>query len=231
METGNVKEHFAKQAGDYERLMTRLVPHYLEQHEVMLRLIPFARTDNITLLDLGCGPGVLAELVLDAFPQARVVAFDLTEQMLEACGKRLARYGQRFTLQQGDFRSEPLGHGYDLVMAGLSLHHLDHAEKQEIYKRIFAALNPNGFYLAREIIVDPSPVVTKLHYRLWREFMRAQGEDDAVWYAKHREKDHPAAIESHRAWLAAAGFTSPACHWQYCNFAILSAGKTGEPGI
>lgn len=34
MKQTQVKENFAKQASDYEALMVRLIPHYLEQHEI-----------------------------------------------------------------------------------------------------------------------------------------------------------------------------------------------------
>lgn len=35
-----VKEHFARQAGDYEKLMARLVPQYIEQNEFIYTLLP-----------------------------------------------------------------------------------------------------------------------------------------------------------------------------------------------
>ena len=225
MEAQKVQEHFANQADEYEQLMTRLVPHYHEQHEVMAQLIPFGWDERIRVLDLGSGPGVLAEIILKLFSKSEVVVFDLTEKMLATCEKRLANFRDRLTLVQGDFKTDPLGTDYDLIMAGLSLHHLTHKERQVIYKDLYDALQPGGMYLAREIVVDPSPAVTDWHYRLWREFMSAQGEDDAMWYEKHRAKDHPATIDQHLSWLTESGFTNAVCHWRYFNFAILTAQK------
>ena len=225
MEAQKVQEHFARQADEYEQLMARLVPHYHEQHLIMEKLIPFESEQRLKMLDLGAGPGVLAEVVLKNFSKAEVVVFDLTEKMLEACKKRLAPFQDRLTVVQGDFKTDSLGTGYDLVMAGLSLQHLDHAERRDIYKDIYNSLKPGGMYLAREIVVDPSTYVTDWHYRLWREFMRTQGEDDALWYEKHRAKDHPATIEQNLSWLSEAGFVHAVCHWRYFNFAILTAQK------
>ena len=225
METQKVQEHFAQQADEYEQLMARLVPHYYAQHEVMEKLISFGRQEHIKVLDLGSGPGVLAEMVLKSFPKSEVVVFDLTGKMLAVCEERLVDFRDRVTLVQGDFKTDSLGSGYDLTMAGLSLHHLNHEERQQIYKVIYDGLNSGGMYLAREIVVDPSSYVTDWHYRLWREFMRSQGEDDALWYEKHRAKDHPATIDQHFSWLTESGFREAVCHWRYFNFAILTAQK------
>jgi len=225
METQKVQEHFAKQADEYEALMGRLVHHYHEQLGIIAKLIPFNRDQPIKVLDLGCGPGVLAEMVFKLFPKSEVVVFDLTEEMLDVCRKRLEPFRERLTVVQGDFKTDSLGAGYDLVMAGLSLQHLNHEERRRIYNDIYNSLNPGGMYLAREIVVDPSTYVTEWHYRLWRDFMRSHGENDALWYEKHRAKDHPATIEQHLAWLAEAGFVHAVCHWRYFNFAIITAQK------
>ncbi len=225
MEKERVQEHFRKQAADYDRLMGRLIPKNSEQIEFLCELIPFDRAQSIRVLDLGSGPGVLAEHVLERFPQARVGAFDLTEEMLDACRQRLARFADRLELKQGDYKTDSFGFGYDVILAGLTLHHLEGAARREIFARLYGALKSPGIFLAREIIVDEDPEVTDWHYALWRSFMRANGEDAAFWDAKHREKDHPVSVEKQLAWLRQAGFARTACHWRYWNFAIISGSK------
>ena len=225
MKQKEVKEHFRKQVSEYVELMGRLVPQYMEQQKFLCELIPFDRSRPIHVLDLGSGPGVLSELVLKRFPQAKVLAFDLTEEMLKACRQRLAAFEGRLDIRQGDFSTDSFGVGYDVILAGLTLHHLDHEGRREVYARLYAALNSPGIFLAREVIVDDDPLVTEWHYSLWRSFLRASGEDDAFWYAKHREKDHPVSVEQQSAWLRRAGFMHVACHWRYWNSAIISAQK------
>ncbi len=225
MEQQQVKEHFRKQAADYVGLMKRLVPKFTEQNEFLCELIPFERDKPIRVLDLGAGPGVLSELVLKLYPQATVLAFDLTEEMLQACRQRLSEFEGRFELKQGDFKTDSFGAGYDLIVAGLALHHLADKDRQEVFSRLHNALNDSGIFLAREIVVDTDTFVTDWHYSLWRSFMKANGEDDAFWYDKHQQKDHPVPVERQLAWLQEAGFTHTACHWRYWNFAIISAHK------
>ncbi len=54
MEQNKVIQHFAKQADDYEKLMTRLVSQYLEQHQIIYTLLP-NEDRHYRVLDLGCG--------------------------------------------------------------------------------------------------------------------------------------------------------------------------------
>jgi len=224
MKQAQVKEHFAKQAEGYESLMVRLVPQYLEQQRIISELLP-ADDREFRVLDLGCGNGVLSEVVFSRLPRAYIIAFDLTENMLKAYQKKLHKHAGAFELKAGDFRTDPIGTGYDLVLAGLSLHHLTLQERGKFYQTIFRSINSRGLFIARDIIIDQDEKTRNLHYGLWKEHMRSHGEDPEFWYAKHREKDHPVTLSDHFAWLRKAGFSSVACHWRLYNFAITSAGK------
>ena len=128
MDTEQVRDHFRVQVSDYPALMKRLIPFYDEQREMMLRLVPFEPSASIRVLDLGCGVGLMAADILSAYPNARLTALDLTEEMLEACRERIGR-NESVTYQLGDFRDDVLGNDYDLIVASLSLHHLEHSER------------------------------------------------------------------------------------------------------
>ncbi len=60
MEPDSIRHHFKAQVPDYPSLMKRLVPFFDEQREILLGLIPFGREAPLRILDLGCGPGLLA---------------------------------------------------------------------------------------------------------------------------------------------------------------------------
>lgn len=224
MQQEEVKEHFAKQADTYEELMARLIPQYRAQHGIFYDLLPQDEREY-RVLDLGCGNGVLSELVLRKIPRSFVVCFDLTEKMLQACEKKLSAYAGRFELRQGDYRTDPIGEGYDIIMAGLTLHHLPKAERRRFYPTIYSGLHSGGLLLTRDIIIDEDQSVAQQQYALWKEFMKTQGEDPGFWYAKHIAKDHPVTLANHCAWLKDAGFSRVACHWRLYNFVITAAEK------
>ncbi len=222
MEQNKVIQHFAKQADDYEKLMTRLVPQYLEQHQIIYTLLP-NEDRHYRVLDLGCGNGILSELVFQKLPCSYIVGFDLTENMLKAYGQKLSQYSGSFELKQGDFRTDPIGDRYDIIIVGLTLHHLNWEERERFYKILFSSLNYGGFFIARDIIIDENKDVMEDQYGYWKEFMKSKGEDPDLWYSKHIEKDHPMTLSDHFRWLEQAGFSKIACQWRLYNFAITTA--------
>jgi len=222
-----VYHHFNREAGYYDTIAPKVIPHFHEQNALMVELIPFEREAELSVLDLGCGTGVLSQAVLGAFPRAKVVAFDMAENMLEACRAKLAPFAGRLTLRQGNFGADDFGRDFDLIVSGLAIHHLDDAAKRALYQRIHGALRPGGVFLNRDVVLGATPELTERYAALWRAFMRANGEDDEVWYGNAYREDIPATVEDQLAWLAEAGFTNLACHWRHLNFALFG----GQAGI
>ena len=220
-----VSSHFESEAFEYDGLIPRLIPRYHEQNEIILKLIPFEATSAVKVLDLGCGTGVLSYLVLKTFPNSDVVAFDLAESMLEQCKINLSAYKDRITLLQGNFATDNVGEGYDLIISGLSIHHLNMPGKRDLYKRLFDALKPEGLFINREVVLGSSQSLTDKYNRLWRDFIRNNGEDDEKWFNTYLEEDIPATVEDQLEWLKEAGFIDVGCHWRYFNFAIFGGSK------
>jgi tRNA (cmo5U34)-methyltransferase len=225
MNIDRVRRHFEDEASSYDGIIDRLIPGYHEQHEVILRLIPFKNDAQFRALDLGSGTGALSHLILKFFPKASVCAFDIAENMLEVCKTRLTAFLDRLSLVRGDFAVDDIGSCYDVIVSGLAIHHLAHEKKKELFRRIFRALNPGGILFIRDAVRGATPALTGLYERLWREFMRSNGEDDSTWFEKYRNEDIPASIEDQTAWLRDAGFIDVACHWRHLNFAVFGGRK------
>src|SRR5215467_11946848 len=69
-----------------------------ERAPIIARLIAaerFARDAAIEVLDLGGGAGVIAQAVLDAFPNATMTVQDFSPHMLAAARERLSRHATR----------------------------------------------------------------------------------------------------------------------------------------
>ncbi len=224
MNQNEVKEHFGKQAGGYEELMVRLIPGYLEQHKIIYDLLP-EEEKAYRVLDLGCGNGVLSEQIFKKYHMAHIVGFDLTEEMLKAYNNKLSKYSGRFELKKGDFKTDAIGDSYDIILAGLTLHHLTHKERKEFYKTVYSALNAGGVFISRDIIIDEDKDVRTQQYEIWKRFIKLNGENPELWYSKHKEKDRPVTLSDHFAWLKDAGFIKIGCHYRLFNFAVTSALK------
>jgi tRNA (cmo5U34)-methyltransferase len=225
MNLERVKTHFEEDASFYDDHITHFVPFYREQNEVILDLLPFEGTDRVRGLDLGAGTGVLAEGILRRYPLAEVMVFDLAENMLAAARARLRKFENRVMFRKGDFSRDEFGVGYDLILSGLSIHHLSNPQKQELYRRIYLALNPGGVFLNRDVIRGATDRLDEVYRRLWRAYVRSMGEDDAALMERFHAEDVPASVEDQLEWLRQAGFVDVGCHWQRINYAVFGGHK------
>ncbi|WP_369274554.1 trans-aconitate 2-methyltransferase [Streptomyces sp. R11] len=86
------------------------------------------QTEPGLIVDAGSGPGVIACLLAEEFPGARVVAVDASEPLLERAGARARRLGvaDRFGTLTGDLPDvlDDLDYPADLLWVGRTLHHL-----------------------------------------------------------------------------------------------------------
>lgn len=120
-EAPRVRDHFRRKAWSFDRL-------YDEEHVVQRTLRPglFRRRefalevirefDSPRVLDVGCGSARVGELALEA-GAGEYVGVDFAETMLDLARNRLARFKQRVTLVQGDFRDVALDSEFDVILA------------------------------------------------------------------------------------------------------------------
>jgi len=228
MVTDQIVGNFEKQVHEYEILMEKLVPQYKKQHEIIYDLLPVDTGEEIRILDLGCGNGVLSKLVPKKLPQALVVGFDLTPKMLESYVENLSDYNGRFELIQGDYRFDSIGSNYDIVLAGLTIQHLTWGQRKAFYRMICNILNTGGSFILNDIVIDENWETRNQQYDNWLKFIESNGEDPAYWFDKHMNKDYPITLEDHFRWLKDAGFSKVECHWRHNNFAITSAVKVAD---
>ena len=83
---------------DYGRYF---VPAREQQIELLCNLVPPAN-GTMQFLELCCGEGLLAEALLERFPQVRLTGYDGSPRMLERAARRLERFGTRFSARQFD---------------------------------------------------------------------------------------------------------------------------------
>ncbi len=104
-------------------------------------------------LEIGCGRGVGAGIVLDQFGAASVDAFDLDPRMVQLARRRLARQGSRVRLWTGDALAIPMPEDtYDAVFDFGIVHHVP--RWRDALAEVWRVLKPGGRFYAEEVLSD-----------------------------------------------------------------------------
>lgn len=221
-----IKELFDRCAESYEQDRPKLVPCFDEFYGTVIRLLPFSPSDRFRCLDLGAGTGLLSAMVKQAFPAAAVHLTDLSEPMLAKARQRFAGVDLViFTIQNHLDLSASAE--YDVVLSALSIHHLSHPEKQELFHRVHRALRPGGFFINADQVLGPTPGQEALYQEMWLRNAGDKGiSADALEQAIERVKlDRNATLADQLDWLKAARFREVDCWFKSFRFAVFGGRK------
>ena len=106
------------------------------------------------VLEVGCGPGYGARLIMDRFGAERLDAVDLDPAMVARAQRRLSRFGDRVRLAQGsatDLEAAlgPAGGRYDAVFDFAIIHHIE--DWRAALAEIARVLKPGGVFYFDEV--------------------------------------------------------------------------------
>lgn len=165
--------------------------------------------EPIHVLDLGCGTGLELEALLERAPNARITGMDLAEGMFDQLRARYADHMDQITLVTDSFLTVPLGvQTYDYVLSTMSMHHVLHDKKRELYKKVHAALKPGAKYVEGDSVV---PAVLE-------PLFLAEYHKDAAGLSPDVEGEYhidiPFSLETQRSLLLEAGFKDFRVIWQ-----------------
>lgn len=217
-------------ASVYDPGIEAIVPRYDELHDAILNSPPNNRSESIRVLELGAGTGALTAKLLTRFPESSVLAADHSEQMLVEAERKLETFGDRVELRQGafpeDYPSET--DEFDLVVSSLAVHHLDEAEKKDLFDAIFKALKPGGWFINGDVVQFDAPHLEKLSGDMIENWVRSKGWEEAdfmdEWEASD-DYDNPSSLTDQLIWLRESDFEAVTSIWQYYNFAVYGGQK------
>jgi tRNA (cmo5U34)-methyltransferase len=219
------KEVFDATASSYDADRSRLIPGCDSFYRWAIDLIP-AHAQHI--LDLGAGSGLLTVLIHNRFPQARIHLIDFSAPMLENAKRRLGE-APFATFEQADYVKAALPQGLDAVVSSLSIHHLDHADKRELFRKIYAALAPGGRFINADQVAGPTPDLDERYKALWLEQVRqADATPEQIEASLYRQReDRCAPVEEQLQWLREAGFTDADCWYKENRMAVMAGTRRG----
>lgn len=218
------------------------VPDREAQMDVLCSLVP-EPAGSFQVLELACGPGLLAEKLLDRYPACAVRGLDGSELMLETARRRLAGYGSRFTgglfdLASTDWREK--APRYQAVLSSLAIHHLDDTGKAALFRDIYPMLLPGGVFLVADILRPAGLLGNAYAARAYDEIVRRQaleidGDERAFEQFKNDQwnlfrypddaLDRPSRLLDQLNGLVEVGFANVDVFWLNAGHAIFGGEK------
>jgi SAM-dependent methyltransferase len=219
------------------------IPFGADQIEIALRVahawLPGARS----IVDLGCGDGIVGEAALRVWPAAELTLVDFSPRMLEGAG---ARFGVRENVRtvEADFGDptwqEALGKPFrpDLVLSAYAIHHQEDDRKRSLYREIYALLAPGGVFLNIEHVSSPTSAVANLNDELFVDTLTAhqqalgstRSRDEIAqefYYRPDKAANRLAPVERQLEWLRETGFADVDCFFKVLELAVFGGRKPG----
>jgi len=232
----------------YRALAKVAVPRRAEQMASLLTLLPFNRDESFRVVELASGEGRLAQAVLSAFPNATLLALDISESMQKATSDRLKQFNGRGQVAAFDMAAHDwYGHlkDADAVLSSLCIHHLDAAGKQALFAAVGEHLSPRGAFLIADLVEAARPQSRELYASMYHNIAREQaGQETELFdyfvakewnYFKYGDPgDTPSPLFDQLLWLSQAGFSAVDCFWLFAGHAVYGGYKASaalENGI
>jgi len=218
---------FDAHAADYAATRRRLVPSFDQFYGTAVEALGLIGRPPARVLDLGAGTGLFAGAIAEVYPDAELVLLDGSPAMLEQAKGFLGERASYITSRL----EEPLPAGpWDAVVSALAIHHLDHAGKRDLYRRVGDVLSPGGVLVNAEHVGAPTALLEDA-YKAWHERRaRELGSSEAEWEgARERMRaDRLAPVEDQLEWLRDAGFADVDCFFKDHSHAVLVARRAAS---
>jgi tRNA (cmo5U34)-methyltransferase len=217
-----MSEFFNNRSQVYDERHVGAIDGGLESKRILASFLP-GHTQN--LVDLGIGTGLELEAVFERFPDIEVTGIDIAEKMLRQLKEKYA--DKSVILHQCSYFDYDLGDAhYDAALSVMSLHHYNHDEKADLYRRIYKGLKQGGTYIECDYMLSEHEYENPqeqedFYFAEYGRLKREQRITDEQQY----HYDTPCTVSNQKQLLLEAGFSRVSEVWRIKNTVVLAADK------
>jgi tRNA (cmo5U34)-methyltransferase len=203
------------------------IPLAQEQLQVMMHVVGRAVPDVGCFLDVGCGGGILSQVMRERYPQAEAVLVDYSDPMLDIARANFVdtsaeaqANAPKTHIYKQDIASEMWlddvkAHApYDVIVSGYAIHHLTHRRKRELYAEIHDLLREGGIFINVEHVASPTAWVEDLFNHAYAEGIYALRQEEGkpmpyeqiMTNLRQDDGDICATAEEQCEWLREMGY-------------------------
>jgi ubiquinone/menaquinone biosynthesis C-methylase UbiE len=156
-----------------------LIRRFMREEEIKRHFVgQMGLRPGMRLLDVGCGTGTLAILILQTQPGVIVSGLDGDPDVLARAAAKAARAGVAVQWNRGLATELPYADGsFDRVVSSLVTHHLTVTDKQEALAEAYRVLRPGGELHVLDF-GPPFDAYTRLAAAIMRHFEEVAAQFD-----------------------------------------------------
>ncbi|MCD4677318.1 MAG: carboxy-S-adenosyl-L-methionine synthase CmoA, partial [Desulfobacula sp.] len=206
-------------------------PFYAETIKRQSQLTAQYYQEGSRIYDLGCSHGNLGILILNQLRGTRfsMVAVDSSKPMIEKYLNRLEKHDdtQKVDLICGFLEDIQIKNA-SVVLINLTLQFLDVEKRDDLIKKIYHGMNPDGILVLTEKTVHEVKSLDDLQTRFYKTFKVENGYSQLEISQKRDALEKvliPDTLEIHRNRILNAGFATFDIWLKWFNFASMIAIK------
>ncbi|TVY00341.1 class I SAM-dependent methyltransferase [Paenibacillus cremeus] len=225
MNQPTVKQLFDAAASEYDKQRKSLIPCFDDFYGMALSLVDSGESAP-RILDLGAGTGLFSGMVKLKYPQARMTLIDLSDAMLEGARRRF-QHAEDVQYIVADYSTYEFTESYDYVISSLSIHHLPHSSKQQLFRTIHRILRDGGVFVNADQVQGYCESTDAMYRKRWLEQIAATSLSQAEINAsiERRKVDINAKLGDQLRWMEDAGFAEVDCMYKSLDFGVFYGRK------
>ena len=131
----------------YDLLILKFLGYQIAA-DFFIKHLPFGNFESMQVLDAGCGTGLYSFAILKRFPNAKIVAFDSNEEMLNQMKEKIKKFGKENSVKviNADvlLPIPGINQQFDIIITGGVL---EHVGIDDAIKNLSQHLKIGGYFL------------------------------------------------------------------------------------
>lgn len=212
----------------FDDMVTRSVPYYLQNQELIFSILSAILPKNAKVLDLGCSTANTL-LALSKRDDLELFGLDNSDEMLKRAKIKADDLGVKINFYNQNIEDIlSLNESFDAIICSYTLHFIRPLLRQELLNKIHKKLNKNGVFILCEKLLYDNKVLQKNIIDIYENYKENQG------YSRYEIAQKRAALENvlipftydeNVNILKNANFKQIDCFFRWANFCSFIAFK------
>lgn len=197
-------------AESYDRDILNTIPYYDEVYNQIADVVSVTFLNKaVSWLDIGCGTGKMAKVVLEQCNVDKMICTDNSSAMLEVARQKISSsYVEflRLPIKEINYDSQ-----FDVITAILVNHYLAYEERMIAVRNCYNSLREKGIYITFENFAPCDETMKKLYLKRWEKYQCNKGKsikECKKHLSRYNTEYFPITIQEQIRILEECGFMS-----------------------